>query len=178
MLIWSKLRVLLVLFQRETIVLSLLTNINTQIVKNANLMVPIQRYLQPPTNTDLVSLYQLVSLSSIMTFACKTVFFCLHVFSCAVIEDIIPCWFRGNVLVRLRASDLVVRVPSLHRRCCSGIELAALTACLPPSSLAVRIPSLPRIRASRAYSLPYCERPVLQGTWPYLRRGFAAVPPS
>ena len=61
---------LLALFQRETVVLSLLTNINTQIVKNTNTMVPIHRYLQPPTNTDRVCL---CSFSSNMTFTYKIV---------------------------------------------------------------------------------------------------------
>ena len=37
-------------------------------MKNTNTMVPNHRYLQPPTNTDLVCLCQLASLSSIMTF--------------------------------------------------------------------------------------------------------------
>ena len=64
---------LLALFQRETVVLSLLTNINTQIVKNTNTMVPIQRYLQPPTNTDNTDRVCVCSFSSNMTFTYKIV---------------------------------------------------------------------------------------------------------
>ena len=52
----------------------------------------------------------------------------------------------------------VASTPRRHRR---GSELAPLTACLPASDRAVRVPydSLPRLRASPAYSLPPCKRP-------------------